>query len=70
MPSAVNGETLGQKPLTEERGESETLSGAMETDEEEVRGCAGSSGLLWRHERLPLLPDLPCGSLDDVRALC
>ena len=35
MPSAVRGETLGQKPLTEERGERETLSGAMETDEEE-----------------------------------
>lgn len=59
MPSAVRGDTLGQKPLSEERGERETLSGAMETDEEEVRGALGSPGLLWRHERPPLLPDLP-----------
>jgi len=31
MPSAIRGEALGEKPLTEERGESEASSGATET---------------------------------------
>lgn len=39
MPSAVRGDTLGQKPLSEERGERErdVVVSERETDEEEVR---------------------------------